>query len=120
MNGWKDICRYGLVFYAGRFKNGFCGKASDEGLRADRRYMMDFIKKKKERFLYSAAVGMLACLLAAGEGKPSMPLAWWGFLYPKFCIVKETEDYVEETKDLEREGKKEVQFSLWLAIAFEW
>ena len=54
-------------------------------------------RKIRTRFVLSAAAGILAAALTAGDIRlpagPAEPVqAWWGFIYPQFCFARPDRD----------------------------
>lgn len=72
---------------------------------------MKIIRKIKSRILVSILSGMLVSVLFLGGEEQRMPLAWWGWLYPKYCFME------VENSDLEM---REIKISFWLAKVFDW
>ena len=60
-------------------------------------------RKIRTRLVLSAAAGILAAALVAGDirlpaGSAAPVQAWWGFIYPQFCFARPDRDGQEEKK----------------------
>ena len=79
-------------------------------------------RKIRTRLVLSAAAGILAAALVAGDirlpaGSAAPVQAWWGFIYPQFCFARPDRDGQKEKKE---DQEKDVKISFWLAKALDW
>lgn len=89
---------------------------------------MRFLREKMNRVILSVMVSVLVCGFFSNMCEQKGTLAWWGFLYPEFCMVeaKMVEESGLEATGAESENssgfytKDGVKISFWLAKVFDW
>lgn len=93
---------------------------------------MRILREKMNRVILSVMMSVLVCGFFTNVCEQKGMLAWWGFLYPEFCMVEakmaEESDTVEyDTVESETESesssfytKDGVKISFWLAKVFDW
>ena len=79
-------------------------------------------RKIRTRLVLSAAAGILAAALTAGDirlpARPAAPVqAWGGFIYPPVRFARPDGDGQEEKKE---DQEKDMKISFWLAKALDW
>lgn len=101
-------------------------------MRAYKKKQFAVLKSKAEHnrllFLEMIFLGsMVLCLGLSTQIKSEGLLGWWGFLYPKFCMMETVEDSEfiigEATENQIEAGfytKHDVKISFWLAKVFDW
>lgn len=106
---------------------------------------MNWLRKKRNRMIASLMAVMLVCGFLGNSCKSSSNmLAWWGVLYPKFCMVEaksvddksvnnesvndesmndKSEDDKSDSAEENGRGfyrKDGVRISFWLAKVLDW
>lgn len=85
------------------------------------RKVADWLKKRKNRIILSAAAGIMAAVLSAGGFRlpDTAAQAWWGSIYPDFCFARPLQTE-EENKEKDQTAENKVKISFWLAKALDW
>ena len=107
-----------------------CLRKRNDGDTFDKRNLeafMRLLREKMNRVILSVMMSVLVCGFFTNVCEQKGTLAWWGFLYPEFCMVEAKmaeESGQEETRTENESGgfytKDGVKISFWLAKVFDW